>query len=77
MGNKSRGGAYGYVFKIYLLGYFFVIVSLFIVRGCFRFFFFVKMQTLSIGCTRMCALYKNVYNRPFCSNIKKSKKEEV
>ena len=84
MGNKSRGG-----FPIYekrghpelvsgsTFWVFVVVVSLFIVRGCFCFFFFVKMQTLSIGCTRMCALYKNVYKRPFCSNIKKSKKEEV
>ena len=63
-------------FRIYFLG--FCRCCLVVIhKGVVFVFFFVKMQTLSIGCTRMCALYKNVYKRPFCSNIKKSKKEEV
>ena len=34
------------------------------------FFFFVKILTIKAGHTRMYLPYKNVYKRPFCSNIK-------
>ena len=83
MGNKSRGD-FLFTKKEVILNLFQDLLFGFcrrclvvIHKGVVFVFFFVKMQTLSIGCTRMCVLYKNVYKRPFCSNIKKSKKEEV
>ena len=33
-------------------------------------FFFVKILIIRSGYTRMYLSYKNVYKRPFCSNIK-------
>ena len=83
MGNKSRGD-FLFTKKEVILNLFQDLLFGFcrrclvvIHKGVVFVFFFVKIQPLSIGCTRMCALYKNVYKRPFCSNIKKSKKEEV
>ena len=83
MGNKSRGNFLFTkkevildLFQDLLFGFLSLLFSSYH-KGVVFVFFFVKMQTLSIGCTRMCVLYKNVYKRPFCSNIKKSKKEEV
>ena len=39
-------------------------------KGVVSFFFFVKILINRGWCTRMYLLYKNVYKRPFCSNIK-------
>ena len=46
-------------------------------KGVVSFFFFVKILTLRAGYTRMYPLYKNVYKRLFCLNIKALKGEKM
>ena len=41
-----------------------------IFKGVVSFFFFVKILIIRSGYTRMYLPYKNVYKRPFWSNIK-------